>query len=139
MSVSIDGRVVNETLYINPNKPPTIKNPLAKLWIGRCTIYEYQDVTNETTHQTSQELVPVLVDEPCRLSHNREQTTNIANGAAVVSQSITLFIRPDIIIKPGSVIEVSQHGVTEKYKGSGQPAVYCNHQEIILELYEDTA
>lgn len=139
MSVSFDRRVVNETLYVNQNKPRVRKNPLAKLWIGRCTIYEYQDVIDETTYQTTQKQVPVVVDEPCRLSYQREQATNIANGAAVISQSITLFIRPDLVIKPGSVIEITQHGVTEKYKGSGQPAVYCNHQEITLELYEDNA
>ena len=139
MSVSINRRVANETLYINPNKPPVSKNPLAKLWIGRCTIYEYQDVIDETTYQTTQKPVPVVVDEPCRLSYQKEQATNIANGAAVISQSITLYIRPDLVIKPGSVIEITQHGVTEKYKGSGQPAVYCNHQEIVLELYEDKA
>jgi hypothetical protein len=116
-----------------------VNNPLAKLWVGRCTIYEFQDVTDPLTYQTTQKEVPVLIDEPCRLSYNREQATNIANGAAVVSQSITLFIRPDLVIKPGSVIEITQHGVTEKYKGSGQPAVYCNHQEIVLQLYEDNA
>jgi hypothetical protein len=114
-------------------------NPLEKLWIGRCTIYEYQDVVNPDTYQTTQDLVAVLSDEPCRLSYNHEQATNIQSGAAVVSQSIKLFIRPDLVIKPGSVIEISQHGVTEKYKGSGKPAVYCNHQEIILTLYEDNA
>lgn len=114
-------------------------NPLSILWIGRCTIYEFQDVTDPDTFQTTQQEVAVLEDEPCRLSYNREQSTNIANGAAVVSQSITLFIRPDLVIKPGSVIEITQHGVTEKYKGSGKPAVYSNHQEIILELYEDNA
>ena len=114
-------------------------NPLAALWTGKCTIYEYQDVVHPNTYQTTQELVAVLENEPCRLSYNREQATNIANGAAVVSQSITLFIRPDLVIKPGSVIEITQHGVTEKYKGSGKPAVYCNHQEIVLKLYEDNA
>ena len=139
MSISINGRAVNETLYMNPSKPPSSKNPLSKLWIGRCTIYEYQDVIDETTYQTTQKPVPVVVDEPCRLSYQKEQATTIANGAAVISQSITLFIRPDLVIKPGSVIEITQHGVTEKYKGSGQPAVYCNHQEIVLELYEDKA
>lgn len=116
-----------------------VSNPLAKLWLGRCTIYEYQDVTHPNTYQTTQELVPILTNEPCRLSYNREQATNIQSGAAVVSQSITLFIRPDLTIKPGSVIEITQNGVTERYKGSGQPAVYSNHQEIILELYEDNA
>lgn len=116
-----------------------VENPLAVLWTGKCTIYEYQDVTDPLTYQTTQKLVPILEDEPCRLSYNREQSTNIANGAAVVSQSITLFIRPDLTIKAGSVIEITQNGVTEKYKGSGKPAVYRNHQEIVLELYEDNA
>ena len=115
---------------------PKSDNPLARLWTGRCTIYEYQNVTDPYTFQTTLKEVAVLEDEPCRLSYNREHATNIANGAAVVSQSITLFIRPDLVINPGSVIEITQHGVTEKYKGSGQPAVYCNHQEIVLELYE---
>lgn len=115
------------------------KNPLATLWTGRATVYEYQDKVNPNTHQTTQEEVPVLVDEPCRMSYNYEQSTNIQSGAAVVSQSIRLFIRPDIVIKPGSVIEITQHGVTQKYKGSGSPAVYCNHQEILLELYDNEA
>lgn len=116
-----------------------VNNPLATLWVGKCTIYEFQDKTDPITHQTTQKEVPVLIDEPCRLSYNKEQATNISSGAAVVSQSITLFIRPDLVIKPGSVIEITQHGVTERYKGSGQPAVYCNHQEIILQLYDSNA
>lgn len=116
-----------------------VNNPLATLWKGKCTIYEYQDTLDPETFQTTQTEVPVLVDEPCRLSYNREQSTNIESGAAVVSQSITLFIRPDLEIKAGSVIEITQNNVTEKYKGSGKPAVYTNHQEIILELYEDKA
>lgn len=114
-------------------------HPLEKLWIDRCTIYKYQDVTDPDTFQTIQQEVPILEDEPCRLSYNREQATNITNGAAVVSQSITLFIRPDLTIDPGSVIEITRHGKSVKYKGSGQPAVYTNHQEIILELYEGNA
>ena len=116
-----------------------VSNPLSILWVGRCTIYEYQSVTDPDTWQTTQKAVAVLENEPCRLSYNHEQSTNIANGAAVVSQSITLFIRSDLTIKPGSVIEITQHGVTEKFKGSGKPAVYSNHQEITLELYEDKA
>ena len=114
-------------------------NPLAILWTGRCTIYEYRDVTDPETYQTTQQQVPVLVDEPCRLSYNYEQATNIQSGAAVVSQSITLFIRPDLEIKPGSFIEITQNNVTERYKGSGKPAVYTNHQEIILQLDEGNA
>lgn len=116
-----------------------VNNPLATLWVGKATIYEYQHITDPDTYQTTLELVPILVDEPCRLSYNHEQATNIQSGAAVVSQSITLFVRKDLVIKPGSVIEVTQNGVTERYKGSGQPAIYSKHQQIILQLYEDNA
>lgn len=114
-------------------------NPLAVLWTGKCTIYEFEDAIDPNTFQTIQKEVAVLVEEPCRLSYNHEQATNIQSGAAVVSQSITLFIRPDLVIKPGSVIEITQNGVTEKYKGSGKPAIYSHHQEIVLQLYEDNA
>ena len=117
---------------------PLSPNPLKTLWIGKCTIYEYEDTIDPETFQTTQQLTPVIIDEPCRLSYRYEQSTNISNGAAVVSQSITLFIRPDLNIKPGSVIEITQHGRTQKFKGSGNPALYTNHQEIILNLYEET-
>ena len=127
-------------MAINPNYYETNnKNPLATLWTGRCTIYEFQDITDPYTKQTIQREVAILENEPCRLSYRHEQATNIQSGAAVVSQSIKLIIRPDLIIKAGSIIEITQHGVTCKYKGSGQPAVYCNHQEIVLELYENEA
>lgn len=114
-------------------------NPLSALWIGHCTIYEYQAVTDPDTYQTIHKLVPLFEDEPCRLSYQKEQATDITNGAAIISQSITLFIRPDIVIKEGSVIDITQHGVTTRYKGSGKPAIYTNHQEIVLKLYEDNA
>ena len=76
-------------------------NPLSILWTGKCTIYEFENVTDPETFQTTQREVVVLNNEPCRLSYNHEQATNIQSGAAVVSQSITLFIRPDLTIKPG--------------------------------------
>lgn len=114
-------------------------NPLKKLWIGKCTIYEYVDTTDPNTFQSVQTPVAVLTDEPCRISYHKEQATNIQNGAPVISQSITLFIRPDITVSPGSMLEITQHGVTERYKGSGKPAIYTNHQEIILELFETNA
>ena len=116
-----------------------MSNPLALLWIGKATIYEYQETTDSETWETTHGLVPMVVDEPCRLSHKQETTANIANGAPSVTQSIVLFIRPDLVIKEGSVIEITQHGVTEKYKRASKPSVYTNHQEVTLELYEDNA
>lgn len=110
---------------------------LSRLWIGTATISEYQKVTDPDTFQTTSKLVPVYTDEPCRLSYSTEQVTNLETGLAEVVQRIQLFIRPDIVIKPGSVIEVTQHGRTHKYKRADEPAVYTNHQQVTLSLDKD--
>jgi hypothetical protein len=120
-----------------------VNNPLATLWVGKATIYEYQEITDPDTYETTSGLVPVVKDEPCRLSqnrvsHNQSDVVGVTN-VPYVNQLIVLFIRPDLEIKAGSVIEVTQNNVTEKYKRSGKPAIYSNHQEITLELYEDKA
>ena len=116
-----------------------VNNPLAILWKGKATISEYQEVTDKETFQTSHQLVPVVKNEPCRISYRQEPSTNITTGVANLTQIIMLFIRPDIEIKAGSVIEVTQDGRTLKYKRSSKPAIYSNHQEVVLELYEDKA
>ena len=116
-----------------------VNNPLAILWNGKCTISEYREVTDPDTFQTKHELAAVVSDEPCRLSHTRESTVGVNSGAPYVSQSIVLFIRPDLTVKEGSVIEVTQNNVTNKYKRASKPAIYTNHQEVALELYEDNA
>ena len=116
-----------------------VTNPLSVLWTGRCTILEYEDVIDPKTFQTSQREVIVVEDEPCRISFSSETVTNPTTGVAEMSQFTVLFIRPDLEIDPGSIIEVTQNGRTTKYKRSGKPAVYTNHQEIKLTLYEDYA
>lgn len=116
-----------------------VTNPLAVLWTGRCTVWEYENVTDADTFQTSQREVIVVEDEPCRISFSSEAVTNPSTGVAEMSQFIVLFIRPDLEIDAGSIIEVTQNGRTTKYRRSGKPAVYRNHQEIRLTLYEDYA
>ena len=123
--------------------PIGLVNPHAILWKGQCTIYEVVDTTDLDTHQTIQTLKAVVTDEPCRLSFSQvmsqSTTTQIVQGAAEQVQIIKLFLRPDITINAGSVIEVTQNGVTTKYKRSSVPAIYTQHQEVTLELYEERA
>lgn len=138
MSVNIDGRVVGETLIMYETPKPT-SNPLSVLWKGRCTIWEYVDKTDPITYQTTQEEVVAVENEPCRISFSSEAVTNPTTGIAQMTQFTVLFIRPDLDIAPGSIIEVTQNGKTTKYRRSGKPAVYTNHQEIRLTLYEDYA
>jgi hypothetical protein len=119
-----------------------VKNPLAILWIGRATIYEFETVTDPVTFKSKQQLTPVVKNEPCRVSYANQthgELISTDKGVTNIEQEITLFIRPDLTIKPGTVIEVTQHNRTVKYKCSTKSALYSNHQEISLELFEDYA
>ena len=117
-----------------------VTNPLQLLWIGRATVYSYQTITDEITKESKLSKVVNAQNEPCRVSYESQtqsQMIGVGNGATNIDKRITLFIRPDLSIPAGSVIEVVQHNRTVKYKRSTEPSMYTNHQEIGLELYED--
>lgn len=106
---------------------------------GLCTITEYQPVTDETTKITGQSEKIVVENQPCKLSFEKITAAQQTETAAAVSQSVKLFIAPEIEIKPGSKITVIQHGATFEYAVSGKPAVYPTHQEIMLEIFRGWA
>lgn len=104
---------------------------------GVAIVEEYQKVKDEVTKLTNGKAVIVLENQPCRLSFERLQIVNQTEAAASMTQTTKLFISPDIVIKPGSKITVTQAGKTTAYTYSGAPAFYDTHQEIMLELFED--
>lgn len=55
------------------------------------------------------------------------------------SQKIVLFIDKDTEIPAGSKIVVTRNGCECTYAQSGRPAMYSNHQEIALELFNEYA
>ena len=116
-----------------------VRKAIESLYAGKCTVFEYQSVKDTITKLTSQQEVVVLLDQPCRLSFKTINSTSNSDGAAIVTQSVTLFIAPEIDIKPGSKITVIQNSVTNDYQSSGKPASYSNHQEIPLELFKGWA
>lgn len=116
-----------------------IKRAIESLYIGRCNIIEHQKVQKENK-STGFEDVTVLEDIPCRLSYQTINTTKAEdNTASSLKQVTKLFIAPNLTVKPGSKISVTQNNVTTEYKSSGQPAIYSTHQEIILEIFKDWA
>lgn len=115
------------------------RKAIESLYKGSCTVYEYQSVIDPETKITSQQEVAVLTDQSCRLSYKTIASTSNSDGAAAVTQTVTLFIAPEISIKPGSKITVVQNGITADYQSSGKPAEYTNHQEIALELFQGWA
>lgn len=111
------------------------KDDIKALWSGRCKVAVRESVCDESTGRTIQTEKTLFENEPCRISFDKVQSTSTTNGAAVVAQTVTLFIDAALKIPPGSKISVDQNGVAGEYEMSGVPAVYSAHQEIPLELF----
>lgn len=103
---------------------------------GLCRIYEKKPVRNPDTGVTSQKEVCTAENLPCHLSFSGTGPSVETGTVTNVTQIIKLFLAPEIVIAPGSRIEVTQQGRTESYGQSGKAAVYSSHQEIILELWK---
>lgn len=84
------------------------RKALERMYQGRATVIEYQKVKDEWGMTNFQE-VTVLEDQPCKLSFET-LTSSTGDPVATVSQSVKLFISPDVVIKAGSKIIVTQHG-----------------------------
>lgn len=115
------------------------KNAVQGLWDGKATITVREGVLNEANGRTEPVERVLMAEVPCRISHTTVKTTEPSEEAAVVVQSVTLYIDPSVDIPEGSKITVTQKGVTRDYERSGKAAVYTVHQEVPLQLWEGWA
>lgn len=124
-------------MFLTENQTAKIRQLIEKTYIGTCTISEYRKVPVGDGSTEFQEIV-VLENQPCRLSFSSSPSTNgnSDNTAQSVIQTTKVFISPDINIKSGSKLTVTQNGITKAYKNSGEPAIYATHQEIIVDLFK---
>ena len=111
------------------------RKAMEKMYIGTCDVIEHQKIKDPVTKKTGFADVTVILAEPCRLSFKSSPATGDGNTASE-TQEIKLFLSPDVRIKSGSKIEVTQNEITEAYTNSGKPAMYETHQEITLKLFE---
>lgn len=112
------------------------RKAIENTYIGVITVTEHKKVKDPITKLTEYQDVVVLSDQPCKVSFEKINTAIQSESAATVAQITKLFISPDITIKAGSKITVTQTGITTDYTCSGIPAVYQTHQEIMLDLFE---
>lgn len=98
-----------------------------------------QTVKDPVTKVTRQEEVLEHDGVPCHLSYSSTAPAAGSDTVTTAAQGIKLFLAPELVVPPGSRIEVTQHGRTESYAQSGKAAVYSSHQEILLELWRDYA
>ena len=117
------------------------RKALERLWKDRCTVYHRVKVTDPKTKLTDFDEKPLLQDQPCKLSF---ETLNSTDGdhVATVAQSVKLFISPDVEIPAGCKIVVTRFNDLERtftYSRSGEPGIFTNHQEIMLQPFKGFA
>lgn len=117
------------------------RKALERLWKDRCTVYHRVKVTDPKTKLTDFDEKPLLQDQPCKLSF---ETLNSTDGdhVATVAQFVKLFISPDVEIPAGCKIVVTRFNDLERtftYSRSGEPGIFTNHQEIMLEPFKGYA
>ena len=111
------------------------RKAIESTYFEKCNIYEQHSIRNEITKLMETEEILVLEEQPCRISFSSAPATSESENVATVKQSVKLFIAPEVEVKAGTKIVVTQDNVTREYSRSGISAVYPSHQEIMLELY----
>lgn len=111
---------------------------IEQTYVGRCTVTEHRKVKKPNGSTGFEEAV-VFEKQPCLMIYKTVSSASTPEPAAVINQGTVLLIAPEVEIKPGSKITVSQNGVTMDYARSGIPAVFATHQEIYLESFKGYA
>lgn len=115
------------------------RKALEKLWKGTCDVIGYGEVEDPETFLTTQGEIILHQGLKCKLSHKNISTTSPTGAGAIVAQQIKLSLGNEYEVPPGCKIIVSQNGKTAAYARSGEPAVFIDHQEIVLDIFRGWA
>ena len=121
---------------LSKNQVVKARKAIESLYDGTCTITEYKKVQKANKSMAFKEVV-VLNEQPCKLSfQTTNSTSQTETGASALTQTVKVFLAPEIKVKPGSKLTITQNQVVTDYTNSGEPAYYRTHQEIMLELFK---
>lgn len=118
-----------------------IRGAVEELYTCRCSVYEreeYKDEAGITRHRE----ISVLQNVPCRISYSTGMLFNKLNSgkedidAVRNKQYVKIFTAPDILIRPGSKIAVTNEKGEHVYYHSGERAEYMSHNEILVENFK---
>lgn len=119
--------------------PAQRRKAVESLYTGVCTVIEYRNVRDGKTGITTQQEVTVAENQPCRLSYELNYPVEQGEHTGEVSQRVKLFIAPEVTVKNGSKVIVTQNGNTVQYAFSGEGAAYDSHREIRLSPFKSRA
>lgn len=108
---------------------------MERAYKDRCTIYEYKPVWDPERGEDVERPVPVVVDQPCRISQRTLGTNNQTEAQNNIQYETKIFIAPEIEFKQGSMLTVTRKGVERKYH-AGEPFIYPTHQEVSIQRRE---
>lgn len=111
------------------------RKAIETLYLGQCNVYSFENVKDPVTKVTSQQEVLLLEDIKCKLSFERIVGSSQGDIPATVVQLTKLFVAPELVIPAGCKVVVAQNGATNEYQLSGIPAVFMDHQEVMLEVF----
>ena len=117
-------------------KIPLVRRSVERLYDGWATVEEARKEKNPK-NITALVWSAVAQDVPCRVSYKTVAPAGRSDTVDSIAQAITLFTAPEIDIKPGSRVTVTQRGRTMRFACSGIPAVYESHQEVPLTRWEE--
>lgn len=101
------------------------------LYADTCRIITEKDIVDPDTGIVK--TVRVTSSEyPCRISYKSLPAAS-GDGIPIMTQSVTLFLNPEVDVPAGADVDVVRQGRKLHFKSAGVSAVYDNHQEIGLE------
>ena len=110
------------------------RKAIESLYADTCRIITEKDTVDPDTGIVNTARV-TSAEYHCRISYKNLPVTG-GDGIPVITQSVTLFLSPEIDVPAGADVNVVRQGRPLHFKSAGVSAVYDNHQEISLEHRE---
>lgn len=110
------------------------RKAIERLYDCTCSIKTYGKYKDPVTKETKTGINPVAKyeNQSCKVSKQSLSKNTQTDTVNKVVYELKLFIAPELNIKQGDEIEVTnQFGIITKYK-AGEGFLYNTHQEVIL-------
>lgn len=110
-------------------------NVVPLLYDSKCDIFRKIEEKNKHGTTILKDFL-LFKDISCRVSYKKKSASVNVEKHYNSTQTIILFINPNIDIPTGSTVIVTNNGAEKEYSYSGESARYSGHQEIILIMSE---
>lgn len=120
---------------LSPNQMVMIRRAKERLYIGVFDVVEQVEYI-KPNGSVGFRAETTIKGQPCKLSFESSQSAVEGDKASSAEQVIRLIFAPEVVLKIGSRIIVTQNNTTGEYRASGERAVFMTHQEVILKRHE---